>query len=81
MASIDWATFLGKILSASVTEWVNVYAIIRAKVQKDPTTMQNPISLIYTMTVKNPADFMPAFDTLWNSEAMGKNSKEHLFRT
>ena len=72
MASTDWATFLGKLRGASVNERENMYAIMRAKVQKDPATMQNPISLIYTMTVKNPTDFMPAFDTLWNSEAMGK---------
>tara|TARA_B110000037_G_scaffold161592_1_gene182527 strand:- start:175 stop:897 length:723 start_codon:yes stop_codon:yes gene_type:complete len=72
MASTDWATFLGKLRNASESEWENMYAIMRAKVQKDPATMQNPISLIYTMTVKNPADFMPAFDKLWNSEEMGK---------
>ena len=72
MDSTDWATFLGKLRSASVNEWENMYAIMRAKVQKAATTMQNPISLIYTMTVKNPTDFMPAFDTLWNSEAMSK---------
>jgi hypothetical protein len=72
MDSTDWATFLGKLRSASVNEWENMYAIMRAKVQKDPATMQNPISLIYAMTVKNPADFVPAFDTLWNSEAIGK---------
>jgi hypothetical protein len=72
MASTDWATFLRKLRSANVNEWENMYAIMRAKVQKDPATMQNPISLIYAMTVKNPADFMPAFDTLWSSETMSK---------
>ena len=72
MASTDWANFLRKLRRASVNEWENMYTIMRAKVQKAATTMQNPISLIYTMTVKNPADFMPAFDTLWNSEAIGK---------
>ena len=45
---------------------------MKAKVQRDPATMQNPISLIYTVTVKNPADFMPAFDELWNSEETSK---------
>ena len=72
MAFNDWATFMGKSRSASVNEWENMCAIMRAKVQKYPTTMQNLLSLIYTMTVKNPADSMRAFDTLWNSEAMGK---------
>ena len=72
MVSTDWATFLGKLSNASVSECEKMYAIVRAKVQKDPATMQNSISLLYTMTVKNPADFMPAFDKLWNSEEMGK---------
>ena len=49
-----------------------MYAIMRAKVQKDPATMQNPVSLIYAVTIKNPADFVPVFDKLWNSGAMGK---------
>ena len=53
---------------------------MRKKVQKDPTTMQNPISLIYTMTVKNPADFMPAFDMLWNSQTVGKFQGIYLGR-
>jgi hypothetical protein len=64
MASADWAIFLGKLRTASSNEWENIYAIMRAKVQKDPATMQNPVTLIYAMTVKNPADFMPAFNNL-----------------
>lgn len=72
MASTDWATFLGKLRNASVSKWESMYEIMRAKVQKDPATMQNPNSLIFTMTVKKPADFTPAFDKLWNSEKVGK---------
>jgi hypothetical protein len=61
MTSSDWANFLGKLRKASVGEWENMYAIMRAKVQKDPATIQNPISLIYAMTVKKSSRFYASF--------------------
>ncbi|HAD28446.1 MAG TPA: hypothetical protein DCF96_07270, partial [Rhodobacteraceae bacterium] len=34
----------------------NVFAILMAKVKKDPFKMTNPKSIVYSMTVKDPAD-------------------------
>ena len=61
MPSTDWANFLGKLRKTSVGEWENMYAIMRAKVQKDPATIQNPISLIYAMTLKKSSIFCASF--------------------
>ncbi len=36
----------------------NVFAILMAKVKKDSSKMTNPESIVYSMTVKDPADYV-----------------------
>ena len=36
----------------------NVFAILMAKVKKDSSKMTNPESIVYSMIVKDPADYV-----------------------
>ena len=67
-ASPDWSKFQGKIRQLARPEWENVYAIQLAKVKKDPTTLDNAVSIVYAMTVTDVAEYVSAFETLLESD-------------
>lgn len=66
----DWAEFLKTINSLVEFEWENTYSIVRAKVKEGDVSSANRVSIIYALTVTDPAGFMTAFDKLWNSSAI-----------
>ena len=39
-----------------------------ARVKKDPTTLDNAVSIVYSMTVKDVATYVSAFDALLESD-------------
>jgi hypothetical protein len=66
----DWAEFQKTLNSLVEFEWENTYSIIRAKVNDGDVSSANPVSMVYGITVTDPAGFMTAFDKLWNSSAI-----------
>ena len=68
----DWASFQAKLQRLIEPEWENTYAIMRAKANEGDVSSANPVSIIYALNVTDPATFMTAFDTLWNSPAVQK---------
>ena len=67
-SSPDWAKFQGKLRGVATPEWENVYAIQMARVKKDPTTLDSAASIVYSMTVKDVATYVSAFDALLESD-------------
>ena len=67
-ASPDWSKFQGKIRQLARPEWENVYAIQLAKVKKDPTTLDNAVSIVFAMTVTDVAEYVSAFEILLESD-------------
>ncbi|MDB2449564.1 hypothetical protein N9W97_02285 [Pseudomonadales bacterium] len=65
--SKDWAVFQKSIRRIATPEWENMFAILMAKVKKDPSKMTNPVSIVYSMTVKDPAEYVAAFGKLLES--------------
>jgi hypothetical protein len=68
--SEDWRAFQATLRNIATPEWENMYAIMMAKVKKDPTEMSNAVSIVYGMTVKDPAGYIAAFEKLLESDAM-----------
>ncbi len=66
----DWADFQKTLSSLVETEWENTYSIIRAKVKEGDVSSSNRVSMVYAITVTDPAGFMMAFDKLWDSSAI-----------
>ena len=66
----DWADFQKTLNSLVDFEWENTYSILRAKVKEGDVSSANRVSMIYAITVTDPAGFMKAFDKLWNSSAI-----------
>jgi|TARA_B110000037_G_scaffold190705_1_gene223774 hypothetical protein len=56
--SKDRAAFQKSIRKIATPERENVFAILMAKVKKDPSKMTNPESIVYSMTVKDPVDYV-----------------------
>ena len=67
-SSPDWRKFQGEVRASAQTEWENIYAIQMARVKKDPTTLDNAVSIVYNMTVSDSAAYMAAFETLLASD-------------
>ncbi|MEL0218412.1 MAG: hypothetical protein VXB09_12250 [Gammaproteobacteria bacterium] len=67
-ASPDWRKFQGEVRESAQREWENIYAIQMARVKKDPTTLDNAVSIVYNMTVKDAAAYVAAFETLLASD-------------
>ncbi|MFL2536538.1 MAG: hypothetical protein ACJ0RQ_10040 [Candidatus Azotimanducaceae bacterium] len=67
-SSPDWSKFQGEVRASAQAEWENVYAIQMAKVKKDPTTLDNAVSIVYNMTVTDAAAYVAAFETLLASD-------------
>lgn len=67
-SSPDWRKFQDEVRESAQTEWENVYAIQMAKVNKDPTTLDNAVSIVYSMTVTDAAAYVEAFQTLLASD-------------
>ena len=66
----DWSEFQRTLSSLVDFEWENTYAILRAKVNEGDVSSPNPASIVYGITVTDANVFMPAFNKLWNSEAI-----------
>ena len=66
----DWADFQKTLSSLVEPEWENTYSIIRAKVKEGDVSSSNRVSMVYAITVTDPAGFMMAFDKLWDSSAI-----------
>ena len=56
--SKDRAAFQKSIRKIATPERENVFAILMANVKKDPSKMTNPESIVYSMRVKDPADYV-----------------------
>ena len=69
-SSKAWAEFQSSMDELTESEWENMYAILRAKANEGDISTANPVSIIYSFTVTDPAGFMAAFDTFWNSAAV-----------
>ena len=67
-SSPDWRKFQGEVRASAQSEWENVYAIQMAKVKKDPTTLDNAVSIVYNMTVTDAAAYLVAFEALLASD-------------
>lgn len=68
--SKDWSAFQNAFQSLVETEWENTYAIMRAKANAGDVSSSTPVSIVYGLTVTDPAGFMSAFDKMWNSEVI-----------
>ncbi len=66
----DWAEFQKTLRSLVEFEWENTYSIIRAKVKDGDISSSKPVSMVYGITVSDPAGFTAAFDELWDSSAI-----------
>jgi hypothetical protein len=70
IGSKGWAEFQATMNKLAEPEWENMYAILRAKANEGDVSSKNPVSIIYGFTVTDPADFMVAFDTFWESSSV-----------
>lgn len=66
----EWSDFQKTLRSHVVFEWENTYAITRAKANEGDVSANNPVSIVYLITVTDSDEFIPAFNELWNSNAI-----------
>lgn len=68
--SKGWAEFQATMDKLAEPEWENMYSILRAKANEGDISSRNPVSITFAFTVTDPAGFMAAFDTWWETSSV-----------